>query len=472
MRPSSSKEQQRHEPSIILGFSPLEITLVSSGIVLLLAFLYLMREMVTPPILAGAGIILLWPVRLHRPVQAILLTGGFLLIFWFLHRLSSILIPFASVYVVAYLFDPVVSHLKKRHGIGRWASSLVVTFLLVSAIALFVLLLAPNLISQLDALGTRALSGIQELQEWMMASHFINELEVAGLNKEELIAQFASGVKEFLTFLTSSIPRTLEQVLLSVESVFSAITILVLTPVILFYSLKDYGIIKRGIKRLLPTFGGKQLYLSNTSHILGQYLRGQLMISAITALLVSVALMLGNIPFALLIGMLAGMLNLIPSLGAIITNIVGVCIVLLFGERGIIDVVIVVAVLLGQSVLEQAVLVPKILSRHVGLHPVVILLSLFVFGYFFGFIGLFIAVPVTALVMTAFDSIKREMSLDLAGFLAFADGAHIHRGMSGGSFENLDNSESVTISPDHEHTEQLHPGMYDVEAKEEVAEAK
>lgn len=472
MRPSSSKEQENHEPPVILGFSPLEITLVSSGVVLLLAFLYLMQEMVTPPILAGAGIILLWPVRVHRPVQAILLTGGFLLIFWFLHRLSSILIPFASVYVVAYLFDPVVSHLKKQYRIGRWASSLVVTFLLVSAIALFVLLLAPNLISQLDALGTRALSGIQELQEWMMASHFINELEVAGLDKEELIAQFATGVKEFLTFLTSSIPRTLEQVLLSMESVFSVITILVLTPVILFYTLKDYGLIKQGIKRFLPTFGGQQLYLSNTSHILGQYLRGQLMISAITALLVSVALMLGNIPFALLIGMLAGMLNLIPSLGAIITNIIGICIVLLFGERGIIDVVIVVAVLLGQSVLEQAVLVPKILSRHVGLHPVVILLSLFVFGYFFGFVGLFIAVPMTALIMTTFDSISREMSLDLASFLAFSPASNVRDDMSSVDTKNLDYAEGVTFNLKKEPTEQLHPEINDAAAINEVAEAE
>ncbi|CAN0552438.1 unnamed protein product, partial [Laminaria digitata] len=201
-------------------------------------------------------------------------------------------------------------------------------------------------------------------------------------------------------------------------SIFGFITIGVITPVILFYTLKDYRIIKKGIKYLLPTIGGKQDYLTQVGQIVGRYLRGQLTISAITAIVVSIALMLGDIPFALLIGVLAGLLNLIPSLGAIITNLVGICIALVFGERGLVDVIIVVTVLLGQSLLEQAILVPRILSHHVGLHPVVILLSLFIFGFFFGFFGLFIAVPLMALIITAYDALRKDTTLDLSAFLA------------------------------------------------------
>ncbi len=416
---ASSHEHKGPEPAFILGFTALEITLTACGALLLLAFLFLMRSMLNPPIIAGAGIILLWPVRRHRTVQAILLAGGFLLAIWFLHKLQSILIPFGSIYLVAYLFDPIVAYLYHRHHIGRGVSSFIVTLLLLSVIGLFVILLAPHLIGELDALGTRALNSIQDLHGWMLTSSFIDELASAGIDKQELINKTMMSIQGFITYWTAGIPNAIERILNSVGSILGIITIIVITPVILFYTLKDYRIIKGGIKYLLPTVKGKQDYLTQIGEIVGKYLRGQLTISAITSIIVSIALMLGGIPFALLIGILAGLLNMIPNLGAIITNLIGICIALVFGERGFVDVIIVVTVLLGQGLLEQAVLIPRILSQHVGLHPVVILLSLFIFGYFFGFIGLFIAVPTMALIITAFDTLRKDATLDLSPFLTF-----------------------------------------------------
>ena len=142
------------------------------------------------------------------------------------------------------------------------------------------------------------------------------------------------------------------------------------------------------------------------SGIVGNYLRGQLTISAIAALNVTIALLLFDVPFALLIGLLGGLLNMIPTLGILLTNIVGVLLAIIFGDPWLVDVIIVVAVLGAQSLLEQTVLTPNILSYQVGLHPVLILLSLFVFGYFLGVLGLIVAVPVTALVVTAYETYR------------------------------------------------------------------
>ena len=94
-------EHKGPEPAFILGFTALEITLTACGALMLLAFLFFMQAMLNPPIIAAAGIILLWPVRHHRSVQAIMLAGGFLLAIWFLHKLRTILIPFGSIYLVA-----------------------------------------------------------------------------------------------------------------------------------------------------------------------------------------------------------------------------------------------------------------------------------------------------------------------------------------------------------------------------------
>jgi predicted PurR-regulated permease PerM len=145
----------------------------------------------------------------------------------------------------------------------------------------------------------------------------------------------------------------------------------------------------------------------------GNYLRGQLLISGIAAFNVSVLLLLLDVPFALLIGLVAGLLNLIPNLGALITMILGVMLMFIFGDPWYWDVLKVVAVLLGQGIFESSVLTPKIMSHQVGLHPVLILLSLFVFGYFMGIFGLLIAVPATAILMTIYKTYRDDMTMEL-----------------------------------------------------------
>jgi predicted PurR-regulated permease PerM len=121
-----------------------------------------------------------------------------------------------------------------------------------------------------------------------------------------------------------------------------------------------------------------------------------------------------DIPFWLLIGLLAGLLNLIPQIGALITMVVGALVALILGSW--VKAVIVIAVLLGESLLEQSVLTPNILSYQVGLHPLLVLFSLLVFGTLLGVFGLLIAVPVTAILMTGYRAFREELTLDLSEY--------------------------------------------------------
>ena len=430
---TTPKDRHTLEKPGILDLSLLELILAASGMLLLLVFLYLMRGILEPPIVAAAGMILLWPLR-HKPaIQSILFTGGFLLLVWFFFSLGKLFIGFGVIYLLAYLFDPVVSHLKARFRVARWLSSLIVTSLFISIVALCILLLAPHLIEQIDTLSHRLSGSLQDLNEWLLASTFLDELAFAGIQKKVLIAQLTESIRNFLTLSVSSIPNSLENLLTSVSTVVRTITLVVIAPVVLFYCLKDYPTLKQGIKYLMPTIGGKQFYLSRISVIVGCYLRGQLTISAINAVVVWIGLMIADIPFALLIGLAAGILNMIPTLGAIVTNIIGITIALVFGERGLMDVALVVFVLFIQNILEQSILVPKILSHHIGLHPILILFSLFVFGHFFGIFGLLIAVPMAALIATAYLTLRKDYSIDLSNFLSSSTssvGAYPPQGMS------------------------------------------
>lgn len=390
--------------------------LFGGGALLFLALLYVMQAMLNPAILAGACVILLWPIRHHKIAHAILFSGGFLLMVWFFVEVAGVLLPFVGVYVLAYLFDPIVTHLHRRFGVHRGLTSFIVTMLIVSVVALFALFLIPNVLNQLDSIGEHVTASLQQFRSWMLASPLLNYAMPSDLEKEALASRLTESIQSYAGAWTASIPSNVTEMIQSFGPLVSVFLIALVMPVILFYMLKDYRVIKAGVIELLPLVSGQRTYLKKVSRIVGNYLRGQLMISAIGGSVVTVALVIADIPFALLIGLMSGLLNMIPNLGVIITNLVGISIALVFGERGFLDVALVVTILMGQSLLEQAVLIPRILSHHVGLHPVLILFSLFVFGALMGIIGLFVAVPAMALIATVYQTYRGQVSFDLTEY--------------------------------------------------------
>lgn len=400
-----------------------DLALVTGGVALFLVLIFsllnpgglLDGSFLSPPLIAAAGAVLLWPARQERSIRALLLTGGFLILLWFLARLSSVLAPFVVVYLLAYLFDPLVRALYRRFGVPRWALALLVTTLVVGLLGLVAFLLIPTIANELAALGGRILDSVQYLQDWLDTTTALDRLAETGLiDKEVFVAQLTEAVQQQAQALANSIPETARSLLRSITSFLGLLTTLALVPVLLFYTLKDYPLLKQRIVVLFPTFGGRRDYLVQAGSIVGNYLRGQITISAIAATIVSVALILFGVPFALLIGLLAGLLNMIPNLGIMFTYVIGVLIALIFGDPWYLDAIVVLAVLLAESFLEQSVLTPNILGQRLGLHPVVILLSLFVFGYFLGLFGLLIAVPATALLVAAYRTYQDDLTLELA----------------------------------------------------------
>lgn len=392
-----------------------QTTLLVGGIILFLALLYEMRGFLNPPLLAVAAAIMLWPLRKVPTARTIYVTGGFLLLMWFLDELSAILIPFGTVYLLAYLFNPLVAHLNGRYNVSRWASSLLATALLVGLVALFMFLIIPSLVNQFETLAQRLLEAIGGLRGWLETNTLIDRLADTGMiEKEQVVLELTQFVQEQATTLARSIPDAIRRVLSSINTLLGTIAIVTVMPVVHYYTLKDFPFISTRLAELFPTFGGRRDYLVKAGQIVGSFLRGQLAISAIAAFNVSVVLILLDMPFALLIGILGGILNMIPNIGIILANIIGILIGVVFGDPWFVDVVKVVAVLMAQSLLEQAVLTPNIMSHQVGLHPVLIILSLFVFGYFMGALGLLIAVPVTALIMTFYKAYRDQIRLELS----------------------------------------------------------
>ncbi|MBT8401899.1 MAG: AI-2E family transporter [Rhodothermia bacterium] len=415
----ASDGKSRSESRSSDGLSALDATLIGGSMALFLVLLYTMREFLNPILVGGAGFILLWPIRSHRAVRAILISGAFLLILWFFDRISTVLLPFGVAYLLAFLFSPVVRFLNQRFRVPRWTSSLIVTGIIIGVFATIFLILVPNLVGQLEVLGGRMLGGISGFRGWLSDLTILDNLEGSGLiEKDTFISLVIAAVQDQATALASGIPDAAQQVVRSIGSILGLITVVAIMPVLIFYNVKDFEGISERLRDLFPTFGGRREYLIQAGSVVGNYLRGQLTISAIAAFNVSVLLVIFDVPFALLIGLLGGLLNMIPNVGAIITNLIGITLAIVFGDPWLVKAAIVFAVLLGQSLLEQSVLTPQILGRQVGLHPILIILSLFVFGTFFGLLGLFIAVPVTALIVTAYKAWQEELNFEIADFVA------------------------------------------------------
>lgn len=420
---SSSQPPEASEPSPAsrrpdwLRGTAFETVLIAGGVVLFLVMLYEMHTppqeevFLTPPLVGLAGIVLLWPLRRNKAVRALLLSGGLLLLLWTLDKISRVLVPFVAVYLLAYLLNPLVERLERRFQVPRWVPSLVITGLVVGTFTLFILIIAPSIADQIQSLSERILNGLQSFRGWLSGLAVLDTLEGAGLlDKQEVLSQIQSLVKQ----QAGRLPGAVEDLASSLGSVLGIVTLMALVPVILFYTLRDYPDIQGALVDVFPTAGGQRDYLIEAGSIVGRYLRGQLIISMIAAINVSILLSVFGVPFWLLIGLLAGILNFIPQLGAIITMIIGSLLALTLGSW--LKAAIVLAVLLGQSLLEQSVLTPNILSYQVGLHPMLVLFSLLVFGTLLGVFGLLIAVPVTTILVTGYRAYRDELTLDLSEY--------------------------------------------------------
>ena len=178
--------------------------------------------------------------------------------------------------------------------------------------------------------------------------------------------------------------------------VFEVGLIFVLAPIIAFYLLVDLPHIGASARRLIPEGANRQvLHLAHRLNIaIGGFFRGQLMVATIVGIMVSVGLAIIDLPFWLIVGMIAGGFNLVPLIGPWVGGVPGVIIALTTRDFG--TALWVVAIMAGAQQIDNHFISPMVMRRTVSLHPAVVMLALLAGGTLGGFFGLLLAVPVTA----------------------------------------------------------------------------
>ncbi len=330
--------------------------------------------------------------------------GVFLFLCWLFYSVLHLLTPFILAFLMAYILHPLVSRME-RHGIRRWVSSLIAVLLLVGVVVSMVLFVMPLVIQQFQGI----IAGMNAI-----ANDFAALLKSGKIFN--VLSRYGVPVEKAREFIGEQISPRLEDLLKNLfEAVFGFVTSIstlalqlinaVMIPFLLFYMLMDFPRITDRFVQLFPERRRERLIEigGKVDTLLGKYFRGAIIVAILQGSISAVVLWLIGVKYALVLGIMTGILNFIPYVGLITGLVVSSIVALFSGEPILAKVIAVVTLYLSQKLLEATVLGPKIIGAQVGLHPVLLILCLLIFGFFLGFVGLLIAVPATALIIAALN---------------------------------------------------------------------
>tara|TARA_R110002096_G_scaffold99366_3_gene220174 strand:- start:152 stop:1234 length:1083 start_codon:yes stop_codon:yes gene_type:complete len=315
----------------------------------------------------------------------------FILLVWLF---QPILLPFVAGLAVAYFLDPIADRLEAI-GIGRgWAAAWTLLGFAVLTVALL-LLLIPVVQSQVVGLVSRLPDIVAALQRWLVAGlerlqGVLDPAEVQQL-REALTAEFGRG----LTVMTDLVRGAFSKGL----AVFEFLSLLVVTPVVAFYLLRDWDRIVAQIDSLLPVQHRDTVraQAAEVDETLAGFVRGQSMVCLLLGLGYGTSLALTGLPFGFTVGLMAGLVSFVPYLGSMFGLVASVGLALVeFSDP--IRIAIVAGIFIVGQVIEAYLLTPKLVGERVRLHPVWIIFALFAGGSLLGFVGLLIALPVAAVI--------------------------------------------------------------------------
>lgn len=335
---------------------------------------------------------------LARRWRLITLVLGIIIVLWILYLLRMAVLPFVLGLVLAYLFMPAIAWMEKKlpprrkwSGFKRVFSIFIIFLILLTLIAAFSYFIATAVVDASLTLMESAPyflgKSLLQIQEWLEG---IRQQFPPEIRQEVDRAFLEAGVA-----LGNSIRDALSKSISFVPQTFTIFLGLAALPLFLFYALKDSEKLMRGLYSILsPGIAEHTRNIINIiERVLGRYIRAQLMLGLIVAYFSFIGLLILKIPFAPVLAILAGIGEIIPTLGPWISGAVIVIITLALAPDKVIWVIV---LFLSIQLLENSLLVPRIQGGYLHIHPAVMIVLLVLGAYLAGFWGLILAGPLAA----------------------------------------------------------------------------
>ena len=331
---------------------------------------------------------------LNKKILSLLL---FLILIILVVYLLEILIPFFVGLLVAYLLDPLVDYLEENK-IKRAIATSIILLLFFLIILILCFLIFPILSIQLKNF----------LIEFPTVINTFNQktnLVVDYLQKKTFQESNLDLLNNILPNFSNLITGFLKNIISSSLALFNVITIILVTPIVSWYFLKDWDDILIHLKSLLPAKQKKTFikYAKEVDLIFSAYLRGQILVSLFLTLFYFSSFYILGLNYSLFVGIFAGFFSFIPLIGIFVSFFITALLAYL-QFLDILTIIYVSLIFLSAQLLESNYLTPKLIGKRLGLHPLAVLLSIFVFGALFGIIGIIFASPLMAAIVFIFKS--------------------------------------------------------------------
>ncbi len=337
-----------------------------------------------------------YPFLLAKVVLYTLAVAALIVVF---RSVESVLFPVLLSLLVAYLLDPTVDRFEER----GWTRTAAIALLLgigLSGVGLFIVFLYPTIAHQVQTL----IEGFPSLVE-SVETDLLPWLEKQGVtipqSAEDAFAEYGEVIRSQVPNVTSYASKAASGLFSQLGSVAASAVNLVMIPIFTFYFLRDFDRMRLALMEYMPA-GNREFYLSRLSRVdevVGAWFRGQCEVAAILGVLyaLGLALVFGlsgvGMGAGIAIGLVAGLLNVIPYFGFLIGFVLSILMVLL-DWNGILPVVGVIAVFSVVQGLEGWVITPRIVGDKVGLSPVVVIIALLLGQEILGLVGVLLALPI------------------------------------------------------------------------------
>ena len=306
-----------------------------------------------------------------------------------LYRIRGVLAPFFIGVVIAYILNPLVDSLERR-GAPRVAGIAIVYLIVIVLLGVVSVYLFPITIRQLETMTVDLPVRIRKIES--LITDLYSRFHSVPLPYQVRDA-LDSAVERWEGMLASAV----SEIINGLVGVLYQLPNIVLGPILAFYFARDKDLILRKVMSWIPARSREEAsnLIGEMDAVIGGFVRGQLLVALIMAVMISVGLWLTGIEFAFLIGTAAGILDLIPYFGPLLGAIPALMVAVL---KSPLHVLYVAAVFAVANQIESAVLSPRIVSGYVGLHPLVVILSLLAGAYVWGLLGMIVAVPLAGVL--------------------------------------------------------------------------
>ncbi|HEY1074264.1 MAG TPA: AI-2E family transporter [Patescibacteria group bacterium] len=336
-------------------------------------------------------------VRITIAPQAIISVGLTLLGLWFLYLVRDILFLFLIVVAVVVTFSPIIRSWERY--MPRTLAIVTLYVLLFLGVVLVTALLLPSLINQfsdfLVYLDNRFLHGGQ-------ADGYIQDIRHS--LSLFLQGQSTEGLTRILTQFQGSLGAVYNTTLGFLGGVVAVLTVFVTS----FYLLQEEKNLQNFLAGFLPTSQHKRIVsmVNRISAKMSNWLRGQLLLMVIVGILTGTGMAILGVPYPLVLGLFNGLMEAVPYVGPFIGAVPGI--IIAFTVLGPVKGFIALAIYLFIQQIENQFLAPKIMSRALGLSPVIIIFALLTGGKLLGLVGVIIAIPIVAALSAFYEEWRKE----------------------------------------------------------------